>query len=138
MQNHRPISFHSQILKGKALQLFTYEKEPLAVVTIVHKWKPYLLGKPFIIKTNQQSLKYILEQRIATPAQQKWSTKSLGYLFVVEYKQGCENKVTDALSRRLDSIFMDPTTLNPFVNSPSLFFISFPCPSWIEELKASY
>jgi len=62
MQNQRLIAFHSQVLKGKALQLSTYEKELLALVTAIHKWRPYLLGRPFIIKTNQQSLKYILEQ----------------------------------------------------------------------------
>ena len=37
MQNQKPIAFHSQILKGKALQLSTYEKELLALVTAVHK-----------------------------------------------------------------------------------------------------
>ena len=103
MQNQRPIAFHSQTFKGKALQLSTYEKELLALATTVHKWQPYLLGRPFIIKTDQQSLKYILEQKIATPAQQKWLTKLLGYLFMVEYKKGCENKVVDALFRRSDS-----------------------------------
>ena len=102
MQDHRPIAFHSQVLKGKALRLSTYEKELLALVTAVHRWRPYLLGRPFIIKTDQQSLKYILEQRIATPAQQKWLAKLLGYLFVVEYKKGCDNKVADALSRKMD------------------------------------
>ncbi|XP_075670497.1 uncharacterized protein LOC142640323 [Castanea sativa] len=68
MQDHRPIVFHSQVLKGKALHLSTYENELLALVTAVHKWRPYLLGRPFVIKTDQQSLKYILEQRIGTPA----------------------------------------------------------------------
>ena len=53
MQNQRPIAFHSQLLKGKALQLSTYEKELLTLVTTVHKWRPYLLGRPFIIKTDQ-------------------------------------------------------------------------------------
>ena len=33
MQYHRPIAFHSQVLKGKALQLSTYEKELLALVS---------------------------------------------------------------------------------------------------------
>lgn len=52
MQNQRPIAFHSQLLKGKALQLLTYEKELLALVIVVHKWGLYLLGRPFIIKTD--------------------------------------------------------------------------------------
>ena len=153
MQNQRPIAFHTQTLKGKALQLSTYEKELLALVTAVHKWRPYLLGRPFIIKIDQKSLKYILEQKIATPAQQKWLTKLLGYLFVVEYKRGCENKVADALSRRSNSACeasVSPSvsasdsaceaSISPSVSAshPTLFLILFPCPSWIEELKDSY
>ncbi|XP_075654799.1 uncharacterized protein LOC142624966 [Castanea sativa] len=107
MQEQRPISFHNQLLKGKALHLSTYEKELLALVTIVHKRRPYLLGGPFVIKIDQQSLKYILEQWIATPAQQKWLAKLLDYLFVVEYKKGYENKVVDALSKRVDDDLME-------------------------------
>ena len=62
MQNQRSIAFHSQVLKGKALHLSTYERKLLALVTFVHKWRPYLLGRPFFIKTNQHILKYILEK----------------------------------------------------------------------------
>ena len=61
MQDHRPLAFHSQALKGKSLHLSTYEKEFLALVTTVKRWRPYLVGKSFIIKTDQQSLKYLLE-----------------------------------------------------------------------------
>ena len=91
MQNQRPIAYHSQALKGKALALSTYEKELLALVVAVKKWRPYLLGRPFVIKTYHQSLKYLLEQKIGTLAQQKWITKLLGYAFIVEYKHGKEN-----------------------------------------------
>ena len=136
MQDHRPVAFHGQLLKGKALHLSTYEKELLALVTTVHKWRPYLLGRPFVIKTNQQNLKYILEQMIAIPAQQKCLAKLLGYLFVVEYKKGCENRVADALSRKVDVDLGGD--VDQVSSSPSLCLISFPCPSWIEELKASY
>ena len=52
MQNHRPLAFHSQALKGRSLHLSTYEKELLALGTVVKKWRPYLVGKPFVIKTN--------------------------------------------------------------------------------------
>ena len=68
-QDHRPIAFHSQALKGNKLSLSTYEKELLALVVAVKKWRPYLLGRPSVIKTNHQSLKYLLKQRVGTPAQ---------------------------------------------------------------------
>ena len=103
MQGGRPIAYYSQGLKGKNLFLSTYEKELLALVLSVKKWRPYLLGKSFVIKTDQQSLKHLLEQRVGTPMQQKWITKLLGYPFVVEYKKGKENLVADALSRQVDS-----------------------------------
>ena len=56
---------------------------------------------------------------------------------MVAYKQGCENKVADALSRSEESVSEDSTSVHP-AGLASLFLISFPCPSWIEELKASY
>ena len=46
MQNQRPIAYNSQALKGKALAFSTYEKELLALVVAVKKWRPYLLGRP--------------------------------------------------------------------------------------------
>ena len=81
MQDHRPIAYHSQALKGSKLSLSTYEKELLALVVVVKKWRPYLLGRPFVIKIDHYSLKYLLEQRVGTPAQQEWISKLLGYAF---------------------------------------------------------
>ena len=56
---------------------------------------------------------------------------------MVEYKKGIENKVADALSRRVDlaTIIQSGTSSDC---SSSLCLISFPCLSWIDELKASY
>lgn len=102
MQDHRLLAFHSQALKGRSLHFSTYEKEFLALVIAVKRWRPYLVGKPFVTKTDQQSLKFLLEQRVRTPTQQKWITKLSGYSFLVEYKKGKENKAADALSRRLE------------------------------------
>ncbi|XP_035546571.1 uncharacterized protein LOC118348625 [Juglans regia] len=100
MQDNQPITFFSKALKGKALFLSTYEKEFLALVCAVGKWRPYLLGQSFKIKIDQQVLKHLLEQRVATEAQHKWISKVMGYDFCVEYKRGKDNKVADALFRK--------------------------------------
>uniref|UniRef100_A0A2N9HGX7 Reverse transcriptase n=1 Tax=Fagus sylvatica TaxID=28930 RepID=A0A2N9HGX7_FAGSY len=142
MQEGRPLAYFSQALKGKNLFLSTYEKELLALVLSVKKWRPYLFATIFTIKTDQQSLKHILEQRVGTPMQQKWISKLLGYHFVVEYKQGKENKVADALSRKED------TDLKTEVEKETAYLqaqtrghlcaISFPSPTWLDDLRASY
>ncbi|KAH9762794.1 hypothetical protein KPL70_000939 [Citrus sinensis] len=58
----RPISYLSKALSPKNLGLSAYEKEMLAVVFAVQKWRPYLLGKHFKVITDHFSLKYMLEQ----------------------------------------------------------------------------
>lgn len=100
MQEAQPISFLSKALKGRALLLSTYEKELLALVTAVQKWRPYFLGHSFIIRTDHKALKFLLDQQVGTVAQQRWLSKLLGYDFVIEFKKGSENFVADALSRK--------------------------------------
>ncbi|OIS99338.1 putative mitochondrial protein [Nicotiana attenuata] len=51
-------------------------------------------------KTVHHSLKYLLEQRVTYPIQQKGLTKLLGLDYEVQYKKGAENRVADALSRQ--------------------------------------
>ena len=61
-QHDQPVSYYSKALKGSALVLSTYEKEILAIIKSIRKWRLYLLGKPFTVRSDQKSLKYLLEQ----------------------------------------------------------------------------
>jgi hypothetical protein len=70
------------------------------LVHAVRHWWPYLWGHRFLIKTNHYSLKYLLDQRLATIPQHHWVGKLLGFDFSIEYKPGTTNVVADALSRR--------------------------------------
>ena len=102
MQGGRPIAFMSKALSERSQQLSTYEREMLAILHAVTKWRPYLIGRRFTIRTDQRSLPYFMSQRIHTPAQQRWVTKLLGYDYELQYKKGAENRVADALSRQTD------------------------------------
>ncbi|KAL8147535.1 hypothetical protein AgCh_005022 [Apium graveolens] len=99
LQEGHPIAFLNKAFSPKNALLSAYERELLAVVFTVTKWQHYLIGLPFIIKTDQESLKYVLEHKISTPFQQKWLSKLAGFDYSVEYKSGKENIVADALSR---------------------------------------
>lgn len=75
----------------------------IAILQAVTKWRPYLVGRCFRILTDHRSLRHFLDQRVATPAQQKWVTKLMGYDYEVIYRSGHENKVADALSRQTEN-----------------------------------
>ncbi|KAJ9562557.1 hypothetical protein OSB04_007717 [Centaurea solstitialis] len=97
IQDKHPIAFFSRALA-------TYERELLAIVAAIQRWKGYLLGRPFIIKTDHQALKHILEQKECHPTLQKWLSKLLGLQYTVMYNKGSDNQVADALSRRPNEV----------------------------------
>jgi hypothetical protein len=47
---------------------------------------------------DHHSLKFLLDQRLATIPQHHWVGKFLGFDFTIEYKSGATNTVADALS----------------------------------------
>jgi hypothetical protein len=104
MQEGRPLAFESQPLKGRDLHKPVYEKEMMAILHALKKWNPYLIGRHFKVKTDHDSLKYFLEQRLSSEEQQKWVTKILGYDFEIVYKKGKQNVVVDALSRKDEDV----------------------------------
>lgn len=99
MQHGHPVAFISKALSPRNALLSTYERELLAVIHAVQKWSQYLLDRHFILKTDQESLKHLLDSKIVTPFQQKWLSKLLGFNFEILYKKGVDNTVADALSR---------------------------------------
>lgn len=96
----------------------------LVVVFAVQMWRSYLIGHHFTILTDHQTLKYFLDQRITTPAQQKWLLKLLWYNYTLAYRPGNFNTTADALSRRQKLL--------------SLIGISQPLFDCVANIQASY
>ncbi|GAB2270658.1 hypothetical protein Dimus_038870 [Dionaea muscipula] len=123
MQDRCPIAYFSKALRARNQGLSTYEKEFLVVLSSVQKWKHYLMSQPFVIKTDHESLKYFLEQKLSNCAQVKGMTKLLGFQYTIQYEKGDENVVADALSRKFSDEYMVMTTV---------------VPQWVSEIEASY
>ena len=84
MQDNHPICYISRALEKRHQGLSVYENELLSVVHAVQTWSPYLAHNKFIIRTDQKSLKFLLEQKITTPFQHMWLSKLMGYTFEIE------------------------------------------------------
>lgn len=53
MQQGKPLAFFSQALSDRGRLISVYERELMATVLAVQKWRHYLLGNHFIIRTDQ-------------------------------------------------------------------------------------
>ena len=99
MQKDRPIAFLSKALGDSHKHKSIYEKEFLALIMAVEKWRQYLQRQEFIIRTDHQSLAYLTEQNLHSELQRKAMTRLMGLQFKVVYRKGKENSAADALSR---------------------------------------
>jgi hypothetical protein len=73
----------------------------LAIMHALTKFRQYLVGSKFVVKTDHNSLKYFLEKKDLSELQQKWVTKVQAFEFDIEYVKGKKKIVANALSRRL-------------------------------------
>lgn len=124
-QNHHPICFFSKKFCNKLLNSSTYVRELCVITSTVKKWTTYLLGRKFIVLTDQRSLRELMTQVIQAPEQQYYLAKLLGYFYEIRYKPGAQNRVADALSRIHDTF-------------PTLMALTVPHWEFLEKLRETY
>ena len=61
MQKGHPLAFISKVLSPKHQSLSAYENDLFSIVYAVGKWHHYLFGKHFVIRTDHNSLKFLLQ-----------------------------------------------------------------------------
>jgi hypothetical protein len=100
------------------------KKEVMTIIEALKKWKHYLSEATLILRTDQQSLKYMGEHRLLQGIQHSMMVKLMGYNYKIEYKKGIENRATDALSRRPQEY--------------ELMSITIVIPLWINDVLSNY
>lgn len=124
MQRGHPIAYMSKALGIMNSKLSIYEKEFLAVIMAIDKWRQYLQIQPFTILTDHKSLVNLCDQQLTSDLQRKAMAKLVGLQFTIKYKKGIDNGAADSLSR-VGHVLEAQT-------------ISSCKPDWVQEILNSY
>ncbi|XP_037503417.1 uncharacterized protein K02A2.6-like [Rhipicephalus sanguineus] len=99
-----PIGVRSRKLTRAECNYSQLEKEALALVFVVARFKDYLYGHQFVLVTGQKPLTGLLNPKKAIPPMaaariQRWALFLAKYSYTVQYRKGSDHSKADALSR---------------------------------------
>ncbi|RVW39687.1 Transposon Tf2-8 polyprotein [Vitis vinifera] len=77
MQSHRPVAYFSQVLTARERQKSIYERELMAIVLAVQKWRHYLLGRHFIFRPGMENKAADALSRIPISMEGCWMIRML-------------------------------------------------------------
>ena len=93
------IAYESRKLKTHENNYATYVLELASIIHALKMWHHHLIGKIFLVMSNNVSLKYLFDQQNMNARKARWLAFLHEYGFEIKHLNGKENKVVDALRR---------------------------------------
>lgn len=109
--DEKVIAYHSQKLSGAELNYHAAEKEGLAAIRCIEKFRCYIEGTQFTLVTDSSALTFIMRSKWRTSSRlSRWSIELQQYDMVLKHRKGRDNIVPDALSRSMEVLEVDTKT----------------------------
>jgi hypothetical protein len=96
------VAYKSRRLNKAERNYTARDREQLAIVHATKVWRHYLLGKPVTMQTDYRPLLHDLHLENIKSRHHRWEEQLQLFDIQMEYRQGREHIVPDALSRRPD------------------------------------
>lgn len=97
--DERPIEYASRLLTTAERNYNTTEREALAVVWALQKFRGYIDGAEVEVITDHQALKWLMSIRIPSGRLARWVLLIQSFNITISYTPGKSNVVADMLSR---------------------------------------
>ena len=94
-----PVAYASKKLLERQINYSTVERELLAVIFAINKFKFYLLGHRFVLEVDHRPLVYLNKFKGDNPRLMRWALFLQAYDFKIVYIPGKDNFGADMLSR---------------------------------------
>ena len=94
----RPVEYFSRSLTASEYNYSVFEKECLAIVASIKRWKTFLVN-PFVIHTDHKALQAVLALKEPNQRVRRWVALLQEHDFITVYKKGKLNADADAVSR---------------------------------------
>ena len=95
----RAVAYASKLLSQAERNYSTTRKELLAVVHFIYHFKYFLLGRPFVVRTDHSALQWLRTSHNLTGQLYRWSAEISDYDFEIQHRPGRKHQNADALSR---------------------------------------
>lgn len=100
----RAVSFISRSLTSSERKYSTTEKECLAVLWAIEKFRPYVEATHFTVVTDHFALLWLNNLKDPSGRLARWCVKLQQYDFEIVHRRGKDNIVPDALSRSIPTV----------------------------------
>ena len=105
------IEYASRLLTNAERKYSTTEKECLAIVWALDKWRTYLIADTFHIQTDHKPLTWLMTTRDPRGRLARWAYRLQEFTFTIEHVRGEDNGIPDMLSRPTQEELVPPEAI---------------------------